>query len=469
MRRLAALLLLLASSACGGDTGIEVRGSAALAIDVDSGELVYEPTAGPSAPLEVGWVTTSAGDVDGDGFDDVLVTSVKEASTSHGSARVFRSTGSGLATTPLWTVTGLDNGELGSAGAGVGDLDGDGYDDLVLGEPAYGTQEQGRILIFLGSPTGPSPSADRIVDGSTESDARTGASIAGVGDLNGDGRADFVVGEPGVDAAGADAGRLLVFLGADPLPPAFAAAASIPGTQAQQRLGSRLAALGDIDGDHHPDLLASNPDWDSETGRVEVYLGDGFGLGATPAMVLGSVDPGERYGAAIAGPGDLDGDGLADAVVGAPGWLDGTDPLGRVHVLGGSTQAAQPLQFLTILQGDLTSDRLHYGSALSALGDVNADGLADFLVTRESSAPAAGNVGEIVHGGDFGAGFFQRFGDCELSLSRGAGVDTDRDGYPELILGEIAYGPTCGMGSPPGRIERFTGGGEGLDADTMAT
>ena len=465
----ATILILLAG--CAGEPPGSPSGRAGLAINVDSGDVLEESTGGSGDPVQLGWVTASAGDVDGDGFDDLLVTSVKEGSTSHGQVLVFLGGFDGFdaSTGPDWVYEGQDDGELGFDAAGVGDINNDLFDDIAVGEPGFGPANEGRVLFFLGGGA-LSPSPDRTYEGSTLPTARTGTSVVGVGDLDGDGFDDFVVGEPGVGNLSGDpnAGQLLVFHGSAVLPTQLVPGPPIVGTEAEQGLGTLLAALGDVNADGHPDLLAANQAWATAAGRVELYLGDGSGLQGAPIQVVEGTAWADRLGAAIVGAGDIDGDGYADAAVGSPGYRNGPDPVGRVLFLTGSDNPSTPLFTLGSLEGDTATDKLGYGASLGALGDVNGDGYADLFVSREGAAVPPQNYAEIVYSDPLGGSIQQEFGGCAFSEARGAGVDGDGDGFPELIVGAMNWAFTCMPAEPPGRVERFIGHGEGLRSAGVA-
>ncbi len=267
-----------------------------------------------------------------------------------------------------------------SSAAAAGDLDGDGSDDLVVGDASNG--DRGRVRLVSGR-TG------RTLATITGSAGEyLGRHVAGVGDLDGDGRPDVVASaiKP-VDLnwvlkaySGRDA-RLLY---------------AIEGSTLDHRGLSALAGLGDVNDDGTPDLLTGHA---RDTGRgpgfVSLYSGrDGRLLGGVQATSFG-----ERFGSAVAGIGDLDGDGIDEFLVGAPGRVS-------VHVHSGAS-----LVRLRTLTGNPNTG---YGEALDAIGDVDGDGRIEIAVGEPSVQGLTGGkihlystvdwrlVRTLSGGGDFG-------------------------------------------------------------------
>jgi FG-GAP repeat len=274
----------------------------------------------------LGAAVAGAGDVDGDGFDDVIVGSIFDNTVAFwaGSARVF----SGFTGETLHEFLGDSSFHLfGSSVAGAGDVNGDGTPDLIVGTQEDDTNggnagmarvfsgKDGSILFtFLGDSAGDS----------------LGLSVNGAGDVNGDGHADLIVGAPLADAAAPDGGMARVLSGLD-----GSVLLEFHGSGDGHHLGSFVSGLGDSDGDGLADLLVGAEFDDGGTGlavgSARIYSGAD---GSVLKTVVGS-QPGGRLGFAVAGAGDVDGDGLADLIVGAPyhdaaGW-----DTGRAEVYSG--------------------------------------------------------------------------------------------------------------------------------------
>ena len=259
----------------------------------------------------------------------------------------------------------------------------------------------GRVLVWRGGPTGLDPGSPRILTAPVpEPYDRFGTSLA-AGDLDGDGYADLIVGAPGLDRAGARRGvdRGAVYLyrgGADGLS-SFAVRLEAPVPLDHDRFGYAVSAAGDVDGDGLADLMVGAPSADGadqDSGLVYVFLGRPGGPGSTPDQVL-AIDPAdaasyERFGSAVAIVGDVDGDGLADIVVGTSGPAQG---LALVYRGGREGVRDQPLALLRDPAGHGVDD---FGDSVAGIGDIDGDGLADVLVGAASATPDGGRQGSIL-------------------------------------------------------------------------
>jgi hypothetical protein len=272
-------------------------------------------------------VVDSAGDVNADGFADVVVGSVG-GSGSPGRAEVFFG-GTSPDAVPDVTLAGeVADDYFGGGVSTAGDVNGDGFADIVVsahGSDAAGG-DAGRVYVYLGG-TPPDTTADIILTGEAASDSLRGGT--GVGDVNGDGFADLGVGEPGHDTAAGEVGRAFVLFGS-PTPegtPDLAADGDFCPT-GSTLFGDVLAEGGDLNGDGIGDWLVGTGGCG---GRVDVYFG-----GTSPDFVsdlpIVGVDLEDPVGDNIAGAGDVNGDGFADILVGAP---SGT--AGKAHVFFGAT------------------------------------------------------------------------------------------------------------------------------------
>jgi hypothetical protein len=279
--------------------------------------------------------------------------------------------------------------------------------------------------------------------------------VVAVGDVNGDGRPDFAAGAPSEAAAGRGAGDVLLYYGGSQGP---APDRIVHGTRANQDFGYAVAG-GDLDGDGIAELIVGAPIDDAAgrpTGRVLVYKGTKQGPAAAP-LELATVVPDAQFGYSVAVIGDLNGDGYADLAVGAH-W-DASDGVraGRVYVyFGGRTLHAEPDLVIPSPQVGAW-----FGTTVLGAGDLNGDGFADLVVSGSEAdgfEPGSGAVW-VYFGG-------RRPRTTPALFLRGprtgarfgeqlASADLDADGTPDLLV----TAPTLARGGDEsGALYAFAGG-----------
>ena len=364
---------------------------------------------GAAAADSFGLAVAFAGDLNGDGYDDFVVGAPRHGATDAGRVTVYFGA-IAFNGTPDGTLNGEAAGDwFGFSVAGAGDVNGDGYDDLIVGAPMNdaGGVDAGRAYVFLG---GPGTSFDATADGTITGVAAAdsfGFSVASAGNANGDAYDDIVVGAPGNDTGGAAVGRAYVYFGAaggsfDATPEA-----QLAGAAAGDRFGWSVSGAGDVNGDGYDDVLVGallNDLGAVDQGRAYLYFGaPGAGFDATADASLGTGAGGDRFGSAVAGIGNVNGDAYDDIAVGAPlNDATGADA-GRAYVYFGGAGA-----FDVVADGSLPAVFAgdHFGGALSPAGDVNRDGYPDLLVGAPDATwtgPGQGRV--FVFYGGAGASF----------------------------------------------------------------
>lgn len=379
----------------------------------------------------VGDSVSGAGDVNNDGFDDLLVGApgsdlddveqVGAAYIVYGAATLSPV----LYTNQLDGTNGvrlngvMEGDRTGASVSGAGDLNRDGYDDVIVGAPeaqAGGKAAAGVAYVVFGRPSLPAVLNLATLNGSNglrlsgnEADAQTGNAVAAAGDFNRDGYYDVAVSAwKSSRGAKAEAGAAYVIFGR----PAFAAnlvlnklnaadGIKIIGVEQGDRAGRALAGAGDANGDNFDDLLLGAPFADGWTGHAYVV----YGSANPPATIdLGNLNGSNGYrivgssandqtGFSVSFLRDIDGNGLDDLLVGADSAGEGSRRFaGEAYAILSTGSAAASVNVSNLP----ATDGVRYfgavggdqaGQQVSMAGDINGDGYDDFLI----SAPRSGH------------------------------------------------------------------------------
>ena len=413
----------------------------------------------------------AAGDVNRDGYADVIVGCLNwtNGEASEGAAFILHGSPAGIASGSVGTVANTTL-EMNSAGAGVnkvagaGDVNGDGYADVVVGSPGYdfgGVANTGAMVVYLGGPSGVasvSPTGAHAFLHPGLMNDNYGFGLA-MGDWNGDGYADVAAGAAGYDGAGANTGAVYLYSGSSRginSQSETGAATIRQGEQTNARFGVVAAAV-DVNADGYSDLIVGAPYYDAgetDEGAAFVYLGSSAGItsgaAASGGTMLQGNQAGASFGYAVATAGDVNDDGYADVLVGASTYDSGETDEGAAFVfLGSATGVANgnPSTAATTLQSNQAN--AHFGYAVAGFGDCNGDGYPDVAVgSPDYDSNGAvfvfdGAAGGIANGDPSNASrslpghLNGKFG----SSVAGAG-DTNADGYADLAIGEPSISVT---------------------------
>lgn len=453
-----------------------------------------------------GWSVSSAGDINGDGFDDLIIGAYGadlSGDQDFGETYVVFGTGSGFpASIDLSTLDGSNGFVLkgvdghdhsGYTVSSAGDINGDGFDDLIIG--AYsashgGKQRAGESYVVFGSGSAFPASIDlSTLNGSNGFTLKgidaydySGWSVSSAGDVNGDGYDDLIIGAPYADPGGNDsAGETYIVFGkASGWTGSFNLSAlngsngfALQGIDAGDLSGWSVSSAGDVNGDGYDDVIIgaryADPDGNADAGETYVVFGKAAGwtasfdlstLNGSNGFVLKGGSASDYSGYSVSSAGDINGDGYDDMIVGAffadP---DGNTDAGETYVVFG-TGAGFPASIdLSTLDGSngfalAGVDALDSsGWSVSSAGDFNGDGYDDMIIGGAYAGEsylvfgkASGWSASFDLSTLDGSNGFVLESDVEQDWSRfsvSSAGDVDGDGYDDLIIG-TAYAEAGG-------------------------
>lgn len=384
-------------------TGPERRGAVHLYEGADHaiGTIPAWSVFGQQPNSRFGASVAAGSDINGDGYPDVAIGAPDfdgPSGVDAGRVYIYMGSASGLPVSPSRILDGVQaGGGFGAALSFAGDVNGDGRADVLIGAPRHsaGQTSEGRAYLFLGTASGLATSSVWAVESNLQG-ARFGHAVAGAGDLNKDGFGDVVIGAPGANGIGCvvassctAAGRVYVYLGGPPGPAVnpIAVLTSSGLLAAAGYLGTAVAGVGDFDGDGFDDLAAGAPGVAAGAGAIRLYRGSPTGVNTSSIRYVGS--PGSGLGASLTSAGDLDSDGYADIVAGAPTYLVVGMAMGRLYVFHGGPISPSSPQFPSEpeeLSG--LAAGMGFGAAVAPAFDANKSCTPDVIVGTQAGRVA---------------------------------------------------------------------------------
>ena len=423
--------------------------------------------AGIAAGDDSGVSASSAGDVNGDGYDDLIIGATGVGSVQGeydmipGPGEVYvvygGATGADLVLdrstldgTRGFALTGIANGDmLGQSVSSAGDVNGDGYDDLIIGANGVGSSAGATYVVYGGASA---PGTDGVLDlgalngtngfilNGIDAGDQSGQSVSSAGDVNGDGYDDLIIGSRFADPNGNSSGETYIVYGGASAPGTNGVldlsdldgtnGFTLIGSDRNDRVGQSVSSAGDVNGDGYDDLIigadgANGPDGENLAGEIHVVYGGASAPGAGGLLDLGAlngtngftltgIDAYDRSGFSVSSAGDINGDGYDDLIIGAANAdPNGDSDAGETYIVygGASAPGTDGVLDLSALDGSngfiLTGIDAYdnSGRSVSSAGDVNGDGYDDLIIGAYAADPDGDmNAGEtyVVYGGATG-------------------------------------------------------------------
>lgn len=433
----------------------------------------------------LGASVSAAGDVNDDGIDDLIIGAPRvntQGSTDAGRTYVLfgkldgftNLNASDLDASAGFTLDGESTAdESGAAVAGVGDINGDAIDDIIIGAwSAPNGDRYGRVYVAFGTADGFSSTIQlaELHDGGAgfglegeEAGDQLGVSVAGGGDINGDGIDDFVIGANGSGEA-LWAGRSYVVFGNKEGGLSSVDLSGLDGMTGFQiegeafgnRSGWSVNSAGDLNDDGLDDIIIGAPRAQSEAGRAYVIFGkpDGYPprlllseLEAADGFIIDGVSADDVAGFSVSGAGDFNGDGIDDVIVGAPGAEPNGSASGSTYIVFGNSNGFPTIFGLSSLDGvngfriDGESSLDESGASVGSAGDVNGDGIDDIIIGAPGADTIFDGTGRAYVVFGRGNGFPSVLGLADLDGTIGLKLDGevpgDETGFSVNTAGDI--------------------------------
>jgi hypothetical protein len=396
---------------------------------------------------QLGYSVAGAGDVNGDGYSDVIAGAVtyENGQFSEGAAFVYHGSAAGVNTSAAAMLESNQTiAQLGISVSGAGDVNGDGYSDVIVGAYLYqnGETGEGAAFVYHGAATGINTTASVMVE-SNQPDAFLGYSVAGAGDVNGDGYSDVIVGAYQYDNGENNEGAAFIYHGS---------ATGVSNTHSSMtesnqlfaQMGYSVASAGDVNGDGYSDVIVGTPNYDNDEGAAFIYHGSAAGINATESAMVESNQANSGMGISVASAGDLNGDGYSDVIVGANVYDNGETNEGAAFIYQGS---AAGINTTAAAMLECNQAGAQTGNSVASAGDVNGDGYSDVIVgaSQYDNGETDEGAAFVYHGSAAGiditaAAMTESNQEAsQMGRSVASAGDVNGDGYSDIIVGAVSY------------------------------
>ncbi|SDH39154.1 FG-GAP repeat-containing protein [Dyadobacter soli] len=388
-----------------------------------------------------------AGDVNGDGFSDFLLGAeyYDNGQFNEGAVFVFHGQKGYITNHASMLESNQANAWFGTAVASAGDVNGDGYSDILVGCYTYdnGQTDEGHVFVYHGGAEGIGTNEALTLSGGV-SGAMIGYSVASAGDVNSDGFDDVIVGAPEYDYNGITGGIAIVYNGsADGIDANNKVILSK--TKPGSYFGSSVAAAGDVNGDGYGDIIIGARDYSdgqNKEGAAFIFPGSNSGIVAGLSQTLQKDVANAGLGTSVSGAGDINRDGFADVVIGAPNFASGQNTFGAIYIYYGSSNNGA--QNPTMIQG--YSVNSGFGSDVSSAGDINGDGFSDVIAGAYAESlgevqEGAAYIFQGANGGINSAGKVLQSNqpNAWFGASVASAGDVNADGFGDIVVGAPYY------------------------------
>ncbi|MCH9030637.1 MAG: FG-GAP repeat protein [candidate division Zixibacteria bacterium] len=377
-----------------------------------NGDTIYTFT-GANASDKFGFAVSSAGDINNDGFMDIMISAPLNDDGGENTGKVY--VFSGKTGDTLFVFTGESSfDDFGFSLANVGFFNNDGFTDIMISAPLNddGGENSGKVYVFSGS----SGEILHTFNGEAPHD-QFGHSISSAGDVNNDGFADVIIGAHHFDNGGEGVGRVYVFSGltGDTLN-------VFTGSQAWDFLGISVANAGDVNNDGYDDIVMGaivDPPIEILPGKAYVISGRTWD---TLHVLTTQIKYMDLFGISVAAAGDVDNDGFDDILIGAISYLNGTfvEKGAKVYIFSGLTGDS----LFVYSSQDVGNG---FGLRVSSAGDVNGDGNVEIIVSAKNDNSRTGKAYVLYLGDNDSDNFYYQCDNCP-NIPNPSQKDTDGDG-----------------------------------------